>query len=57
LVGNAELDNKTTSYTTGQKVFVIDTFYTSGGSGIVVEEQYRRKFSLLVALLRDFQDA
>jgi hypothetical protein len=38
-VGNAELSNKMASYTADQKAFVTDTFYSSGGSGVAVEEQ------------------
>jgi hypothetical protein len=48
-VGSTELSNKMESYTTDQKVFVIITFSSSGGSFGAVETQYRREFSVSVA--------
>jgi hypothetical protein len=44
-VGNAELSNKIASYTTDQKVFVVKTCYSSGGSYVSVARQHRREFS------------
>jgi hypothetical protein len=36
-----------------QKMLVIKTFYSSGGSCVAVERQYRRKFSVRVLTSRD----
>jgi hypothetical protein len=44
--GNAELSNKMASYTTYQKVLMIKTFHSFGGSCVAVERKYRRKFSV-----------
>jgi predicted DNA-binding transcriptional regulator AlpA len=38
---------------TDQKVFVIKTFYSSGGFCVAVKRQYRREFSVRVAPSRD----
>jgi hypothetical protein len=35
-VGNTELSNKMASYTSRQKAFVINTFYSSGGCFVAV---------------------
>jgi hypothetical protein len=52
-VGNTELRNKMASHTTDQKLFVIKTFYSSGGSWVAVGRQYRRDFFGRVAPSRD----
>lgn len=44
-VGNAEASNKMASYSTDQKVLP-ESFYTSGGSRVAAEGQYRREFSV-----------
>jgi hypothetical protein len=36
-VGDTELSNSTESYTTDQKVFVTETFYSSGGFCVALE--------------------
>jgi hypothetical protein len=47
--GNNELSNKMASYTTDQKMVVIKTFHSSGGSCVAVERQCRREFFVRVA--------
>jgi hypothetical protein len=39
-VVNPGLSNKMASYTTDGKMFVIKTFYSSGGSSVAAERQY-----------------
>jgi hypothetical protein len=48
-VGKTQLSNKMASYTKDQKMFVIKTFYSSGGCSVAVERQYLREFSVRVA--------
>jgi hypothetical protein len=43
-VGKAELSNKMASYITDRKVFAIKTIYSSGGSCISEENQFREGF-------------
>jgi hypothetical protein len=41
------------SYTVDQKVFVVKTFFSSCGSCVAMETQYREEFSVYVAPSRD----
>jgi Fe2+ or Zn2+ uptake regulation protein len=52
-IGITELSNKMASHTTDQELFVIKTFYSSGGSCVAVERQYHREFSVRVVPSRD----
>jgi hypothetical protein len=52
-IGNTEQSNKMVSYTTDQKMFVVKTFYSSGGSHVAVETWYHQESSVNVALSRE----
>jgi hypothetical protein len=52
-VAIAELCNKIALYMMDQIMFIIKTFYSSSGSCVAVERQYRREFSICVSPLRD----
>jgi hypothetical protein len=47
--GSTGLSNKMAAYTTDQKAFDIDTFYSSGGSCVAADGQCRAEFSVPVA--------
>jgi hypothetical protein len=49
--GKAELINKMVVYATRQKVFVIETFYSYGGSCVLVETVSSSVFCLVSARL------